>query len=524
MNKSIKLLVISTLFPISLPVECQNFNFIQYDNQGVENSESYTKGNLFQKDLLLYMNILKESHPAFSDELKPPFDIYKITSDGYRWAANCKSINELQNYLQKITTLINDGHTLLMPNYSVNAIFPFQIFIDEQKIYLRAINKEFKTALGKEIVKINNAPALDVINSFKTSISSDNEIYFLDKVINFMQFFSSWEGNRYYKKDSTLALTFADKSTVLLKPVSRNQLNIVSVNSQGATNSPRTSTKQPFLYKLFSEKNICYLQFNSCADQSTARQQLLSSGQNITEQQEQMLTQMPRFDTFLSELFENIEKNSVKTLIVDVRNNGGGNSRLCELLMSWLKSSNTIKQETAVIRFSKLWEMQYPVLADEYKSKFAKKNVAFEYGKLYESAYLSQFENSDTAFYNKMNEYFQQNDDENKIFNGNVVFIQNSDTYSSAGLLITDVADNNIGTVIGTKSSYRPCHYGDLLAFTLPNTNIKGFVSHKIFYRPDKDKCTETSLIPDVEIKSVWADILNGNDKYWEWILKNYTK
>jgi hypothetical protein len=423
--------------------------------------------------------------------------------------------------LQKIATKLNDGHTTLFPNYSMNAIYPFQMYLEGTKTYLNSVNQEFSSSLGKEIVKINNAPVFDVLNSFRTTISSENDIYFRDKVRNLMQFFSTWEGNPYLAKDSTLTLTFTDNSTALLKPVSKRQINIVPVNKQELLNSPYEKTQQPFLYKLFPEKSICYLQFNSCSDQSTVRQQFVSNGQAISEQHEAMIAKIPRFDVFLSEMFDTVAKNEIKTLVVDVRENGGGNSRLCEMLMSWFKPLKSLKSGTSSIRFSKLWEMQYPILANEYKTEFAKKDIPFEYGKLYESTFLSQFESSDTAFYQKMNANFQDNTDENRLFKGNIIFIQNEDTYSSAGMLIIDAFDNRIGTVIGTKSSYRPCNYGDMLSFMLPNTNIKGFVSHKIFYRPEKENCFETTLTPNVLIESTWESILSGNDKCWNWILEN---
>ena len=154
-----------------------------------------------------------------------------IVAAGYQGIANCQTISELQIYLQKIATLLNDGHTAIFPNYNMNAIYPFQIFFDKDDVYLRAVNKEFESTLGKKIVKINNSPVLAVIDRFKSAISNDNDVYFRDKVKNQMQFFSTWEGNPHLAKDSTLALTFADNSTALIKPVTRTQLNIVSANS-----------------------------------------------------------------------------------------------------------------------------------------------------------------------------------------------------------------------------------------------------------------------------------------------------
>jgi len=124
----------------------------------------------------------------------------------------------------------------------------------------------------------------------------------------------------------------------------------------------------------------------------------------------------------------------------------------------------------------------------------------------------------------KIDKYFVKNNDEDKVFKGNIIFIQNAKTYSSAGLLITAAVDNSIGIVVGNKSSYRPCSYGDLLAWELPNTKIRGFVSHKIFNRSNMDKCDESSLTPTIYIPTSWVDVLNGEDVYWNWILENYVK
>lgn len=82
--------------------------------------------------------------------------------------------------------------------------------------------------------------------------------------------------------------------------------------------------------------------------------------------------------------------------------------------------------------------------------------------------------------------------------------------------------DNNIGIVIGTKSSYRPCNYGDRLPWELPNTKIHGIVSHKFFNRPDITKCNESSLTPVVFLTSGWSDVLESKDIDWDWILKHH--
>jgi hypothetical protein len=523
------LMVLATIAMFSgLPTLGQNVDLNRTFHSDIENSDTYKAGNIYQKDLLLFLDILKQSHPAFAPESVFPFDIDSTIREGYQWASQCQSVNELKSYLQAIATLLHDGHTSLLPDVNKDLVYPFAFFKDNRNIYLTGINKEQNSFLGKQISKINEYPVEEVLNSFRQTISSDNEIYFLDKVNDYMQLYSAWQGNPYCLPDSSLQLTFADATSVSLHPVSTKEINIARIQTKTSPDPIRQNSKQPFLYKLLPEKKICYLQFNTCTDQSSLRfQYYMSNSNNLSEEElEKHLSQYPRFDAFLAEMFQAIQANKIETLVIDVRNNAGGNSRLCDILLSWLKPLKEIKEESSSIRFSELWEQHYPALATEYKQAFEEKQLLYEKGKLYDNSFLSQIlkGKEETSVLKKTDSYFVKNEDESKVFRGNVVFIQNAKTYSSAGMLITDATDNRIGIVVGNKSSYKPCSYGDLLNYELPHTKIKGFVSHKIFKRPDTELCDESSLIPKIYIPAGWSDVLEGKDIYWEWILEHYGK
>jgi hypothetical protein len=418
-----------------LPLYGQGLNFIRYANQNIENSEAYLRGNIYQKDFLLFIDMLQTSHPAFAPGLDYPFDMDSIKQEGYQWASGCQSVVNLKSYLQAIATLLNDGHTTLIPAINKNLIYPFVFFKDNQHIYLRGINKTYESFLGKQILQINGHPVLEVLNSFKQAISSDNEIYFLDKVNDFMQLYSMWENNPYCLADSSLLFTFADSTTMSLHPILQKEINIAWLQPLTSSISIRENSKQPFLYKI-TEENICYLQFNSCSDQSTLRAQYYMSDANnlLEEELEKNLAQYHRFDVFLTEMFQVIEANKVKTLVIDVRNNTGGNSKLCDILLSWLKPLKEIKSQSSFTRFSELWEQHYPVLAAEYKQAFVEKQQTFEIGKLYDNFLLPQLTLNDrgSSVLKKIDEYFLMNTDENQIFTGNIIFIQNAKTYSSA--------------------------------------------------------------------------------------------
>ena len=506
-----------------LPLQAQNYKYSVYTDSLVVKSNQYINGNIYQKDFLLYIDLLKTTHPQFAPESFSSINLDSISKVGYKWAAKCNLTDDLKVYLQSIASLLNDGHTSVITNLDKNYIYPFSWFSDGNGTYLQLTDKNYESYLGKKIIKINHQPIEKIIESFRSQISSDNETYFYDNVKGYMRFYDSWKYIPYCMKDSSLIISFKDTNDLILKPMSSKTINYVSLQAKYPKDLITLKNKMPFSYSILPEKSICYLQFNQCTDNSEIRYRLKSQNTKITEEMEKKLSQVPRFDTLVANMFAKMIEENINTLVVDVRNNGGGNSILCDVLLSYLKPFEEIKTSSAQIRISNLWEEQFPIMAKECKDIFEKKNKKLEKGRLYGGTEFN-FENNDSSFLNNMEDYFRLNKDKNKIYNGNVIFIQSPETFSSAGLLIISAVDNNIGKVIGSKSSYRPCNYGDLLMWELPNTNIQGFISHKIFNRPDSTKCNETSIIPEINIQTTIEDMLNGNDRCWDWVLEKYSK
>jgi uncharacterized protein YbaP (TraB family) len=89
-------------------------------------------------------------------------------------------------------------------------------------------------------------------------------------------------------------------------------------------------------------------------------------------------------------------------------------------------------------------------------------------------------------------------------------------TFSSAGMLLTNARDHHVGTIIGANSTFSPSHYGEVLPFRLPNTNLLGSISCKYFARPDAATADEPFLRPDVEIN------LDDKDAAWRYIVEQY--
>ena len=114
-----------------------------------------------------------------------------------------------------------------------------------------------------------------------------------------------------------------------------------------ATDSEHIMSRHPknYDYRLFTDKGICYLQFNQCVNERDNP-----------------------FASFLNDMFAKMDEENIKTLVVDVQYNSGGSSRLCDELFLHLYPLNKMKSFTTYLRFSDLMAMYNPRIAKTKKS------------------------------------------------------------------------------------------------------------------------------------------------------------
>ena len=140
-----------------------------------------------------------------------------------------------------------------------------------------------------------------------------------------------------------------------------------------------------------------------------------------------------------------MKREEINTLVVDLQYNGGGNSQLGDVLLSWLYPHREMRRYDVDVRISELLFTFYP-----YYRQFTVNGEPVEMGKLY--GYMG-FDHSKnyavdyTAPQDPKNHIF--NFDDAQIYDGNVVFIQSRNSFSSSTLLLTLARDNGIGTIVG---------------------------------------------------------------------------
>ena len=482
------ILALACVYLVAVGSKAQEFPAVSYVD--VETSKEYVNGNSCQKDLLLYSRTMELSHPYYADK-KHVKALRKDTRRLYKELAGKEDLKAFRCGLQELTSHLNDGHSQVASGFSTDLIYPIYLMFDTKDSgYLLAVEDDFKETLGKRVTMVNGKPISELMARGGKLISGDNDIYRYRQLSKQLQMKDFWEMCGY--DDDAISLTFEDGTSVTIPATPMQGIKIEQMDME--FDSPTALRQVPFYYEVFDSLGVCYLQFNMCAD-------------NLTHPQ-----LGERFDDVVEAMMAEMAEKDIPTLVVDVRNNGGGNSSLCDVLLSYLTDYDEMKDVGCKVRMSELLLKHQPNLAGVQLND----GSSPAHGEVFDFWQISREGSMASESSHRINH------DPEKIFKGKVIFISGMGSYSSAGLLLTIARDNNVGIIIGETSGHRPSHYGDVLRFSLPNTATKATVSCRHFTRPDESLNDEIELVPDVIMNL--SDYTLDTDPAWNWIIENSNK
>ena len=487
-------LLLILIAPIVCVAACLGQNVPRLHNEAIESSERYQEGNIYQRDLLLYVDMLGETHPYYADEAHRA-ELNNRIEKMYEECAKTDNTLNFRAYLQRFASELHDGHTAIYYWENLNTIFPLGLVIDGNKpCIINITSEEHHDLLGKEVASINGHSVECILDIARPLVSADNEVNFENLVTQYLMLTDFWR--MLGMSDKELHITLADGSNATILAIHKSNLKVAQL--QGNTANRITAQRGVlFDYTIFEEEGICYMQFNQFADRVTHPN----------------YPQLARFDDTMRDMMAEMEAKGIETLVVDLQYNGGGNSSLGTVLLSWLQPYKETQNVDVILRYSDLLCQHYL-----YYQDFTVEGKPLERGKVYDFWEFDHSKDYEVNYEQQDSTQHIININPERIFKGNIVFIQGKDSFSSATLLLTLARDNGIGTIIGERAGGKPCHYGDILYCMLPNTETLATVSHKYFIRPDRTLEHEEYIEPDVVI-----DLNNPErDEAWEWIVENY--
>jgi C-terminal processing protease CtpA/Prc len=203
------------------------------------------------------------------------------------------------------------------------------------------------------------------------------------------------------------------------------------------------------------------------------------------------------FDQFLEDAFAQLQERKTDTLILDLRNNPGGDDAFSDQLVSYLADHPF------------QWCHHFTVRTSDVLKAHARNNMDSDSD--YTKALLSH--PSGSVFTYDFDAFKPQPIE--RRFHGQVYALVNRQTHSQAAVTAALLQDYKWATIVGEETAEYPSLYASLFPYQLPNTGITVQISKGQIVRVSGDESLR-GVIPDL----VFPDhLLDGEDEILQGLL-----
>lgn len=218
------------------------------------------------------------------------------------------------------------------------------------------------------------------------------------------------------------------------------------------------------------------------------------------------------FKRFLDSSFTEIKQKKIQNLIIDVRNNGGGESMLMEVLIDFLATKPWYTSSRAD------WELSSQAKADMipwYVRWIPAKTLISLFGSMFTGQDIEKVE-YDSINKDLLHIYMKPTLKSNPLrFKGKIYVLINSGSFSASVLFSAVMKDYGFATLIGEETGQSANPFGGSYMFNLPNTHLRASVPTGRSYRPS-GLDTKRGVIPDYIVKQNFNDLDNVRDTVME--------
>ena len=470
-----------------------------------------------RKDLEVFKNIRIEANSGLY-KYRTKVEVDSI----YTWAS--EEINHLSTYREfyslifKLSDFEGSSHNhQTFPKKYIKSLkqetygyFPYPIKWVGGKWRLNFSAGEIP--LGAEILSINEISISEIIQNLHKYYSTDG-VNKTGKRIGILNDF-----NRFYRWNYGLSETFEVQyreykseyiQTKQLKSVSHEQ------SSENVKNRHSRTFTKLYHADFVKDEKYSFKQIND----STGMLMIYSFGMGNEHN-----PRHKKYLAFLDSVFTNLQADKVKNLIVDVRQNGGGNDPNDLVTYSFLTQRNFQENTQAWISFNKVPYLKYvytkipkflrPLGVRNYNKEFQRDFPKKMDGRFYED------ENSPDHKIRKSR---------NKAFKGNVYLLISPRVASAGSLFAAMLAGNENTITIGeeTLGGYYG-HNGHIpFGYILPRSKINTFFSLVNLEQDVPQKANQKynrGIIPDYDVSQSFDDFLNHRDTQLDFTLELINK
>lgn len=423
------------------------------------------------EDLNYLRQSLEEAHYnlyAYTDKDEFSRNFEKVKSS---INADSLSLLETTSLFQAVISKANNGHTEIpFPGsayieyaYAGGTIFPLELAFEDGKALIRKNwSTDNSTKAGEELISINQVPIAEVLEKIFPLVSAERVYFKLAKIelTSFPRLYWQAFGQQ------------EEFEVEIKKGDVREKHQIKAINLIDDYEMKRDEV------------------FSGTREVKFLEQAAYLKPGNFSGDEEQ-------YRNFLDSSFQEINKKSPPNLIIDLRNNLGGDNTFSDYLVSFLADKPFQWNSEFTLKTSSILKSHVRETYDTTQA-FWKSVLTHENG----SIYPYEFEDFDPQPLEKR-------------FSGQVYVLINRQTHSQSAVTAAQMQDYGWATVVGEETGDFPSLYASQYGFALPNTGIEVKISKGYIVRVNGSKKSE-GVIPDIFIKD---HLLDEEDEVLEGLL-----
>ncbi len=441
-----------------------------------------------KNDLDFLFDTLETVHP----------NLYFSTSQSVLDQQRTKTLNEITSPLTRkefwlkvspLVILLNDGHTNmrfigeLFEHYTSQGgvVFPLELDWQGNDVVVVA-NYSTNSAIvaGDKVSSINNVPVAQIREHLFQYVMGEESMF---KEILLEKHLRRWLWEIYkFEGEYELKVHSQKRGQQLSQTVTGITEKDFLSKHEARVNADHASAST---FKALSDKSIAIMKLNSF--------------EPVTKD---------KFIPFLEESFATIQQEGIQHLIIDLRENGGGNFPFPNALLGYITERPIApnlypRMEITTSPQVKEWfQASTPWYLPWFIASF--------------HPFFEQLSDTSGKIVNPPSELTTQ---ENPLrYNGKVYVLIGNYTFSAASMLAVAIKDFQLGTLIGEETGGRANFYGSSYQFDLPATGIPTRVSYAQFIRPSGE-LDDKGALPDHEVNSRVEDKIAGIDTVMEYAI-----
>lgn len=434
-----------------------------------------------KQDAAIVKDAILKMHPAVGI-YKPKAYYEKLFDDLIAGIKDSLTEKQFRIRLKLAIDELHCGHTEVMYSRAfTKAIKPmklnfvpyYMVVVDNKLLTVMPVNKKKDSLIqkGAEVLKINGVPSDSILNFSKKMISADGYVN-------------------------------SGKNLVI-----RTFVNYAYPSLFGRPDTFLIETKlgdsiKNYCVKACNLKELPYLPVGLREDTLLRKHKRANISEGYVDSAHKVFVmkiksfRSTHYKKVYRRVFRRLRKENTPNLVIDLRNNGGGNLENSYRLLKYLEE----KEQTVTLRSH---VKNYP------EKKFTRGNWSFRFTKHVLKIFGKKTVKGDTAWFTeKVKPYKKQH------YKGNVYVLINGGTFSASCMIASYLKESKRAILIGTETggTNEGCNAGVTPYYTLPNTKLKVRVPAFRIIHDINPTLTGRGVLPHHEINYTFDDILKRKD------------